>query len=252
MTAKSEAKIYMIATALTVVTIIIFAALLGEIKSHIYSLTAESLEKPKVLLDNGFALVDAINLSEEEISEQLLQNKADAENILKENGLPVIQDFTPEEEAAIMSGHISEEEAEQILSRKNSETDFFVNKVSETDDTSAEETADDTVGKIVTKLYSLKAYYMGLLGNMLSQAQQEYSATKANGSQNANALMNKYLSQAGALEDECDAKVYAVLAELESELSKRGADTSVVSSIEEAYIKEKRLKKSYYLTNYMD
>jgi hypothetical protein len=64
------------------------------------------------------------------------------------------------------------------------------------------------------------------------------------------AVMNEYISKAADLESQCDLQVYAVLSELEAELSESGGDKTLVSTIENAYIKEKRLKKSYYLSLY--
>jgi hypothetical protein len=86
---------------------------------------------------------------------------------------------------------------------------------------------------------------------MLNQAVQEYKSQKeTTGSSNAKQIAEKYISRAQALEAECDSKVYGVLEQLECELNENGSDTAVISSIEQAYIKEKRLKKSYFLTNY--
>jgi hypothetical protein len=104
----------------------------------------------------------------------------------------------------------------------------------------------------VTRLYSLKAYYLGLLGNLFEQASSEYHALAAQGNSSyaGKTVMNKYISKAADLESQCDEKVYAILSELEDELSENGGDKTLVDTIENAYIKEKRLKKSYYLSTY--
>lgn len=238
----------------------------AEIKGKISAAVKEGTSSVSFILGSGMAFADAAGMTSEEIEKKLDENKAETENILKENNLPVIRDFTAEEEAAILRGDISSEDAEKILLGKNSETNFFIDNSSEAESDealtdvsasqseatkAAEDDIDKSIGEKVTKLYSLKAYYMGLLGNMLSQAETEYtSAKKANAA--SKAIAKKYLSEAGELEAECDSKVYAILAELEEELQKSGRDTSVVASMEEAYLKEKRLKKSYYLNNYMN
>jgi hypothetical protein len=86
---------------------------------------------------------------------------------------------------------------------------------------------------------------------MLNQAGEEYKSLKEkDGSSAVKEIAEKYISKAAALEAECDSKVYEVLDRLECELREIGSDTSVIDSIEQAYIKEKRLKKSYYLTDY--
>lgn len=158
-----------------------------------------------------------------------------------------------------MSGEMSSEDVRELLVRKNSETNFFIYNTSEESSAVTEEAAaevdrgddiDASIGEKISELYSLKAYYLSMLGSMLSQAKAEYASM--GGGSSSDSLAREYLAKAGNLEEECDSRVYAVLAELESELIQNGRDTSVVTSLEEAYLKEKRLKKSYYLTNYLD
>lgn len=268
---KREIVSYLLAGLFVAFSAMVLLFSYSKIRSRISETVKESASSVSFVVGSGMAFADAADMTAEEIEKKLDENKVEAEKILKENDLPVIYDFTAEEEAAILSGELSSEDAENILLRKNSETDFFIYNSSEADKdaasegvssseegvseinetNAAEDSIDKSIGEKVTRLYSLKAYYMGLLGNMLSQAESEYKSA-ANGDKSAKELAKKYFSQAGALEAECDSKVYAILSELENELSESGRDTSVVASIEEAYLKEKRLKKSYYLTNYMN
>ena len=48
-------------------------------------------------------------------------------------------------------------------------------------------------------------------------------------------------------EDECDAKMAELEAEIKSLLIKLGEDTALVDEIHATYLEEKALKKAYYL-----
>jgi hypothetical protein len=76
----------------------------------------------------------------------------------------------------------------------------------------------------------------------------------ANGKKkNATAIASLVQSNMGkviSMESECDNKVDTVLTNMRNELAAIGADTSIVDTIEDAYIEEKALRKSYYLSLY--
>lgn len=255
---RKELTAYLLVIIAAVAVLVITVIFAGAFKAKVSSIARKVAGTVSLTVGNGFAVIDAVRFSDEEIAAQISESKAAAEKVLKENNLPIIRDFTAEEEAEIMNGRLSPEDAVKILSGKNPETGFSIdlnfetdNFTVENDSKSAAENADKAIGEKITRLYGLKAYYLGLLGNMLNQAKQEYGTlSKSQGSSAIKTIAQKYISKAAALETECDSKVYEVLDELECELEKIGADTSVISSIEQAYIKEKRLKKSYYLTNY--
>jgi hypothetical protein len=58
------------------------------------------------------------------------------------------------------------------------------------------------------------------------------------------------MGTAVSMESECDKKVDTLLTDMRNELAAIGADTSIVDTIEDAYIEEKALRKSYYLSLY--
>jgi len=60
-------------------------------------------------------------------------------------------------------------------------------------------------------------------------------------------LVSKHMGVALGLMNQCDAKVEALIAELETELKKIGGDTSIIRTIKNAYENEKALKKAQYL-----
>lgn len=254
---KKEFIAYFLVGVIFLISFSITAVFYNKIYEKTFDVAKAVTEKASFGIGSGYATIEAFNSSQEEIALSILESKKEVEKVLEDNNLPVVRDFTSEEEEEIMQGNISAEDAIEILMSKNPATDSAIN-VSQNDggvaksgasDNHIKNNADNPIGEKITKLYGLKAYYLGLLGNLFSQAKQEYNAVKDSDA-NLKSVASKYISKAASLESECDSKVYGMLAELESELKKTGGDISVISTIEQAYIKEKRLKKSYYLTKY--
>lgn len=138
-----------------------------------------------------------------------------------------------------------EQAVEKILSESN------IVKSEKTDDVQGEKTQKNTVdtdsSEIVSdytvKLYSLKATYLGQIGNLIDEAKADYKSGAS-----ASELMSKYLSNAASLEKEADSQVDSLLNELKSKLNEIGADTGIVNTMKSSYENEKALKKSYYLS----
>ena len=61
----------------------------------------------------------------------------------------------------------------------------------------------------------------------------------------------KYITEIYSLESSCDAEVNTLLDSLKAELTAIGADTSIIGTIRSAYNNEKQLKRSYYMSKYM-
>lgn len=90
--------------------------------------------------------------------------------------------------------------------------------------------------KYISRLQSLASGYEGKLNSLVSAALSEYSAAKKN---NPNAdispLINKYYSTGKALEAECDAQFYSVLAAFESELRAHSFPLDAAVKAKETY-----------------
>ena len=197
--------------------------------------------------DNISAVMSGLKYSDEDIQQQIDTSKKDVETELEKYNVSGLRDFTFEEEEAIRKGQLTVEEAvEKILSQRgnqqstggeSSSQSTGSENVSSTDDSSA------IVSEYTIKLYSLKAEYLGQIGNLIDQAK----ADNKNG-MSAGTLMSTYLGKAASLESEADSQVEALLSELKGKLEDVGADTSIISTMRSSYENEKTLKKSYYLS----
>ena len=173
------------------------------------------------------------------------------EKELEEKVPGIVSDFTAEEEEKIISGELSIEEAvkqkEQELEEKQKNT---ANSGSSGGSYSVDTKTNEIVSKKIIEFYSLKAYYLGQLGQLESQVIADYTAlpdSKKNlvGKQE---IASKYMSVATSLLSQCDARVDTLLKELEASIKEVDGDLSIITTIKNAYENEKNLKKSYYMS----
>lgn len=204
--------------------------------------------------ENITAVVDATKYSDEDIQQQISDSKKTVESELEQYDVKGLRDFTFEEEEAIRKGQMTVDEAvSKILSESNVEASDNQNNGSSTSDKNNGSTGTQSknsdssaiISDYAVKLYTLKATYLGEIGNLIDQAKTDLK----NGS-GAKELMSNYLSKAASLESEADSKVDALLSELKGKLEAIGADTSVVDTMKSSYESEKTLKKSYYISLY--
>lgn len=195
--------------------------------------------------NNISVVLTTITKTGDEIANELDDSKEKLKSEIKEKyNADLVSDFTAEEESKIIKGEISAEDAVKILEKKYEDT-----KKENASAQNKRETVDKLIGDKAIELYSLKAYYLGKLGQIEAKVKKEYIAMpkeKKNlvGKQE---LVAKYIGTATSLLNQCDNEVNKLLKELESELKALKEDTSVVKTIRDAYEKEKALKKAYYL-----
>lgn len=195
--------------------------------------------------NNISAVISASKYSDEDIEQQITDSKKNVEAQLKDYNVTGLRDFTIEEEEDIRKGKLSVEEAiEKILSESN------IGQAEKTDDIQGEKSQKKTenssseiVSNYTVKLYSLKASYLGQIGNLIDEAKADYK-----GGASASELMSNYLGRAASLEKEADSQVDSLLSELKTKLNEIGADTGIVNTMKSSYENEKSLKKSYYLS----
>lgn len=208
--------------------------------------------------DNISALIKSVNYSDEELNKMMEENKKKLETEISEKYPGVVVEFTEEEEKEIMSGEVTPEE---IINKKvaelekkqadeknggsaseNSKNDAAKNK--------NDKNTEEAINKKIIEFYSLKAYYLGRLGQLEAGVKADYAALPESKRNlvGKKELASKYMSAATSLMSQCDAKVSALLSELENEIKANGGDTSVISTIKSAYENEKNLKKAYYMS----
>ena len=196
--------------------------------------------------DNINAAIKAFSYSQNEISEMMSENKEKLENELKEKLPEMVSDFSPEDEKKIMTGEMTIEEA---IKKKEIELEEKL-KTEKKQNNEANKKTNEIVSKKVIEFYSLKAYYLGQLGQLEAKVIADYSKLPAEKKNlvGKKEIAGKYLSVATGLLNQCDAKVDSLLKELEKDIKAVGGDLSVISTIKNHYENEKNLKKAYYMS----
>lgn len=207
------------------------------------------------------ALVDSFRFSQDEVVEKLNENKQQLQQYIDENENITVRDLTEEEAKSLNEGAITEEEVVDILTGKQPEpqpsADAPATEPKEPE--VSENTADTLVSEAIAKLYVQKSKYLGKLDAIEASVKQEYVSTvksnKLNSAEKKAAkqrFINSNIARVAAWENECDSVVYGILDEIKAALKNSNQDDSIVKKLEQAYLSEKRLKKSYFINRYMD
>lgn len=98
--------------------------------------------------------------------------------------------------------------------------------------------------EIIAEIYLLRATYLTEIDKLIQGAKQEYLALpKEERSLAAKMkIVEKLIPKGNKLEDECDAKMEALLSELTSVLQAQGLPTDVVAQIRATYKEQKEIK----------
>ena len=98
--------------------------------------------------------------------------------------------------------------------------------------------------EIIAEIYLLRAIYLTEIDKLIQGAKQEYLALpKEERSLAAKMkIVEKLIPKGNKLEDECDAKMEALLSELTSVLQAQGLPTDVVAQIRATYKEQKEIK----------
>ena len=107
----------------------------------------------------------------------------------------------------------------------------------------------EQLAKYIAEIYLMQTEYTTWLEDMNQAAINEFvelpEDQKTTSAKYAIGL--RYMKIALDKEDECDAKMAELEAEIKSLLIKLGEDTALVDEIHATYLEEKALKKAYYL-----
>lgn len=202
--------------------------------------------------NNISAVFKMLTSDKEQIAQEMNENKEQLEKELQEKYPSVIDDITAEQEEKILRGELTVEEVVAEINKKYEERRAEQQSAIGSANSSSGNNAavDRLIGDKVIEIYSLKAYYLGQLGQLEAAVKSDYSALPENKRNiiGKKELVSKYMGRATSLMSQCDSRVESVLSELKSGLESYGADTSIIKRIRSAYENEKALKKAYYMS----
>lgn len=223
--------------------------------------------------DNIVALVNSKRYTTQQIEQKMEENKKEMETLAKEDpNINIRGDLTEEEAQALKEGLITYEEAisivkgditlEEILASKENKDDSKKEQEEENQEEQPSEQeqeapnpapapAPDRVSEIIAEFYVVQADFISRLEGIGDKAYEDYKAQHYDRTKVMD-IVDSYMGEVGALEAECDAKVRALLNELQTELTAKGGDLETIKKIRKYYYDEKALKKTYYLNRLND
>lgn len=196
-----------------------------------------------------------INESTEEISRRRNDNQkglVESVNQYLDDG---IRDLTDEEKEQIEAGEVSAEDVYlQIFEEK--QADIEKNKESSVNEKNVgaqKVSKDEIIVKYMAKIYTLQSSYTAKAELTISEGKKYYKEqrkTHEPATARANTISH-YTPIVRGVESSCDSEFEKIVAELEKELKKIGAETDIAGAIRTAYANEKQLKLSYYANRYL-
>ena len=103
---------------------------------------------------------------------------------------------------------------------------------------------------LIAQVYVLREKYLAALENMEVSAKADYRAL-SDSQRTAGklaSLVSDYLARATRLEKECDGKMDAIIAQMETLIQANNGDMSLTDTVFNTYVNEKSLKKAWYMS----
>lgn len=208
--------------------------------------------------NNIRAVTQSVQYSKVELADKIQSRKVEEKILLANYGVTKIRDFTFEEEEALRKGIVSasevavklQEALEQDENQEEVQTQNQDQVVVQGKSPSTQEQIQAIIAKHITSIYTIKARFIGALGQLEQEARAEFKALpkEERNMLGAQKIVLSRAGQAATLESECNKEVTKVLVSLEQELTPLTDDLSIIENIYSAYEEEKVLKKAYYLS----
>ena len=206
--------------------------------------------------NNISAVINSFRYSQEEVEENIKNTKEDLQKIIDEDDNITVRDLTEEEAKALNEGKMTEEEAVDILTAKPESPPKHEDQNSSLPEKKPETTTNNSsqaVSQAIAKLYIQKNAYLNKLDAVEAEVRGIYMKMSREEKKTAKKkLLAEYLPKVAAWETECDNTVYGILDEIRLAVKNTGQDETIVKKLEEAYLSEKSMKKTYFINRYMD
>ena len=215
--------------------------------------------------DNIAAVYRGLVYSQEELEGKLADNDQAVKDAVAAIPEVTVRDVTDEERQALRDGSLTTEELVQSIvgTEKPPEADPEQKPESKPDkpdgatqkpepkpsEKSPEQLAyEQKLSEVIAKVYVLREDFMGRLDSLMNQAIAEYKAIPAE-ERNARlaSFVSGYLAKGLDMEKDCDAKIEAIIVELETLLQENNGDMSIAQTVYDTYVEEKSLKKAWYM-----
>lgn len=226
--------------------------------------------------DNIVAVINGFRYSTEDLEEKLAQNDQKIKDTVATIPGIVVREMTEEERQALNDGTITMQELiERMTSGEGGQTPPEDPVADPKQPTISESTPQPTtpqppqkeeqpqqptktpeqlayeqeLSAVIAKVYVLREEFLGKLDALLAQALAEYKAMtpEQRTASNLTTFVSNYLSVGLDMEKQCDARIEAIIVELETLLQENNGDLSIAQTVYDTYVEEKSLKKAWYM-----
>lgn len=234
--------------------------------------------------NNISAALSAMRFSQEELEEKLAENDQTIKDAIDKAPEVSIREVTEEERAALRDGTLTQEELVQsLLQKPESETkpqpkpeqppkpqpepqpkpeqktepepepkpepEPEPKPQPEPEPEPQPSEYEQKVNALIAEVLVLREEFLIKLDNLQAAAIADYKAIPAD-QRDAKTLMSfasGYISKGLDMEKQCDARIEAIVVELEEVLRKNNGDLSLAQTVYDTYVQEKSLKKAWYM-----
>lgn len=217
--------------------------------------------------DNIAAVITGLRYSTQELEEKLAQNDQVVKDAVAAIPEITVRDLTDEERQALRDGTLTSDELVQSMTGGEKQPDTAApdpekptqqkpdpkpekdDPPQQPDKTPEQLAYEQELSAVIARVYVLREEFLGKLDALMSQALAEYNAMSADQrtASNLTTLVSNYLSVGLDMEKECDARIEAIIVELETLLQKNNGDLSIAQTVYDTYVEEKSLKKAWYM-----
>lgn len=192
-----------------------------------------------------------------ELEGQLADNDQTIRDAVEASSDVTVRAPTEEEREALRDGSLSQEE----LIGRLTDGSAPANAPAEQETAPAEEQPAEQapaeppeyqkqLSALIAQVYVLREEYLAALENMETSAKADYRAL-SDSQRTAGklaSLVSDYIGRATRLEKECDGKMDAIIAQMETLIQANNGDMSLTDTVFNTYVNEKSLKKAWYMS----
>ena len=192
-----------------------------------------------------------------ELEGQLADNDQTIRDAVEASSDVTVRAPTEEEREALRDGSLSQEEligrltGESAAGSSDSAPETAAPEEQPAEQAPAEPPEyQKQLSALIAQVYVLREEYLAALENMEVSAKADYRALS--GSQRTAgklaSLVSDYIGRATRLEKECDGKMDAIIAQMETLIQANNGDMSLTDTVFNTYVNEKSLKKAWYMS----
>ena len=192
-----------------------------------------------------------------ELENQLADNDQTIRDAVEASSDVTVRAPTEEEREALRDGSLSQEEligrltGESAAGSSDSAPETAAPEEQPAEQAPAEPPEyQKQLSALIAQVYVLREEYLAALDNMETSAKADYRAL-SDSQRTAGklaSLVSDYIGRATRLEKECDGKMDAIIAQMETLIQANNGDMSLTDTVFNTYVNEKSLKKAWYMS----